>query len=196
MVFTGTSWKIKSTKNLLVKHWLRTSTNIFVVVIISFGVIGLIGACWIMTSFIFWKIMLGIPVGVMFLLHRGNFVTKITTTTPFCQSRMFNRRIFDCEFQQWIIMRIMGCVCRALSGCSFDSCQCLHWDLEQLWHFICLLFNHMTFASSCLLHVEVGRLVKNWIHCLRVNFAQMYNYINIFDLTAEKFIYHAFLFSY
>jgi hypothetical protein len=43
---------------------------------ISFGVIGLIGAWWIMISFLFWKIMLGIPVGVMFLLNRENFVTK------------------------------------------------------------------------------------------------------------------------
>ncbi len=32
---------------------LRTSTNISVVVIISFRVIGLIGAWWIMTSFVF-----------------------------------------------------------------------------------------------------------------------------------------------
>ncbi len=160
MVFTGTSWKIKLTKNLLVKHWLRTSTNISVVVIISFGVIGLIDAWWIIISLLFWKIMLGKPVGVMFPLNRGNFVTKIRTTSPFCQSRMFNGRSFDCEFQMCKITRIMGCVCRALSGCSIDSCQCLHSDLEQLWGFICLLFNHKTFASSCLLHVEVGWLVK------------------------------------
>ncbi len=33
---------------------------------------------------------------------------------------------FDREFQKWKITWIMGCVCRALSGCSIDSCQCLH----------------------------------------------------------------------
>ncbi len=142
--------------------WMRASTNIFVVVIIPFGMIGIIGAWWIMASFVFWKIMLGIPVGVMVLLNRGNFVIKITTTSPICQSGMFNGISFDCEFQKWKITRIMGCLCTVLSGCYFDSCQCLHWDLdlEQLWHFICLLFNHMTFASSFLLHVEVGWLVK------------------------------------
>jgi hypothetical protein len=41
----------------------------------------------------------------------------------------------------------------------------------------------MTFASSCLLHAEVGQLVKS----LRMIFAQMDDYINIFDLTADKF---------
>jgi hypothetical protein len=51
--------------------------------------------------------MLGTPVGVMFLLNRGNFVTKITTTSPFFQSGMFNGRGFDHEIQKWKIMQIM-----------------------------------------------------------------------------------------
>ena len=51
---------------------------------------------------------------------------KITTTSPICQSGIFNGRSFDHEFQKWKIMRIMECVCKALSGCSLDSCQCLH----------------------------------------------------------------------
>ncbi len=72
------------------------------------------------------KDYVGLPVGVMFLLNRGNFVTEITTTSPFCQSGMFNGRSFDREFQKWKITRIMWCVCRVLSGCSIDSGQCLH----------------------------------------------------------------------
>ncbi len=44
--------------------------------------------------------MLGIPVGVMFLLNRGNFVTEITTTSLFCQSGMFNGRSFARKFQK------------------------------------------------------------------------------------------------
>jgi hypothetical protein len=66
------------------------------------------------------------------LLNRGNFVAKITLTSPFCQSKIFNGRNFDCEFQKWKITRIMVCVCRVLSGCSIDSCHYLHLDLEQL----------------------------------------------------------------
>ncbi len=102
------------------------------VVIISFGVVGLISAWGIMTSFVFLKIMLDTSLGVMFLLNRGNFVIKITTISPLCQSGVFNGRSFDRECQKWEITRIMVCVCRALSVCSIDSCQCLHSDLEQL----------------------------------------------------------------
>jgi hypothetical protein len=149
MVFTGTSWKIKSTNNLLVKHWLRKSTNILVVVIISFGVIGLIGAWWIMTSFISWNFLLGTPVGMMFLLSRGNFVTKILTTSSICQSGVFNGRSFDCEFQKWKITRIMGCVCRALSGCSIDSCQCLQWELEDCDFFVYYLITWHLLHHVC-----------------------------------------------
>ncbi len=122
------------------------------------------------TNLCLWITNTKIDMTLLYFYLTENFVTKITSTSPFCQSRMFNGRSFDCEFQKWKITRIMGCVCRALTGCSFDGCQCLHWDLEQLWHFICLLFNHMMFASSCLLHVEVGRLVKKLIPLLEGDF--------------------------
>jgi hypothetical protein len=71
------------------------------------------------------KDYVGTPVGGMFLLNTGNFVTKITTTSSICQSGVFKRRSSDHEFKKWKITRIMWGVCRALSGCSIDSCQCL-----------------------------------------------------------------------
>ena len=79
------------------KHWLRKLTNISVVIIISYGVIGWTGAWRITTSFAFWKIMLGTPVRQKFLLNRGYFVTKIST-----QSSLFQSGIQQEKCWSWI----------------------------------------------------------------------------------------------
>jgi hypothetical protein len=105
--------------------------------------------------------MLGTLVELMSLLNRRNSVTVLSTTSSTFQTGIFNRRDIEREFQKWKIMRIMEVVTRALCGWSIKDVSA-HTECWIDCDIFCLLFNQLTFVSSCLICVEGGQLVKSF----------------------------------